>query len=78
MQQAHWSAGPNVGQDTLYSLPQLTSSQAFRYACAGAWGDMSVNKGDVVRIVEAGAADEAETFALLAIAGEKPGFWDCL
>jgi len=39
---------------------------------------MSVNKGDVVRIVEAGAADEAETFALLAIAGEKLGLWDGL
>ncbi len=37
-----------------------------------------MNKGDVVRIVEAGAADEAETFALLAIAGEKLGLWDGL
>ncbi len=35
-----------------------------------------MNKDDVVRIVEAAAADEAETSALLAIASEKPGLWD--
>ncbi|KAL0049923.1 hypothetical protein WJX82_000834 [Trebouxia sp. C0006] len=39
---------------------------------------MTVNKGDVVRIVKAGASDEAEKNALLAIAGEKPGLWDGL
>ena len=39
---------------------------------------MTVNNGDVVRIVKAGASDEAEKNALLAIAGEKPGLWDGL
>lgn len=39
---------------------------------------MTVSKGDVVRIVKAGASDEAEKNALLAIAGEKPGLWDGL
>ena len=39
---------------------------------------MTVNKGDVVRIVKAGASDEAEKNALLAIAGETPGLWDGL
>ena len=37
---------------------------------------MPVNKRDVVRIVEAGASDEAQKNALLAIAGDKPSLWD--
>ncbi len=53
----------------------LVSKLAVYGFSAGAWGDMPVNKGDVVRIVEAGAADEAEAFALLAVASEKPGLW---
>lgn len=39
---------------------------------------MPVNKRDVVRIVKAGATDEAQKNALLALAGDKPSLWDGL
>ena len=39
---------------------------------------MPVNKRDVVRIVKAGASDEAQKNALLALAGHKPSLWDGL
>ena len=39
---------------------------------------MPVNKHDVIRIVKAGASDEAHKNALLALACDKPGLWDGL
>ena len=39
---------------------------------------MPLNKRDVVRIVKAGASDEAQKNALLALAGNKPSLWDGL
>lgn len=39
---------------------------------------MSVNKREVVRIIKAGASDEAQKNALLALAGDKPSLWDGL
>ena len=39
---------------------------------------MSLNKREVVRIIKAGASDEAQKNALLALAGDKPSLWDGL
>ena len=39
---------------------------------------MPVNKHDVIRIVKAGASDEAHKNVLLALACDKPGLWDGL
>ena len=36
---------------------------------------MPVNKRDVIRIVKAGASDEAHKNILLALARDKPGLW---
>ena len=39
---------------------------------------MPVNKRDVVRVIKAGASDEAQKNSLLVLAGLEPGLWDGL
>ena len=54
-----------------------TEHRGSHLTSAGSW-IMFVNKRDVVRIVKAGASDEAQKNALLALAGDKPSLWDGL